>query len=83
MTYPIFVYSKIVTNRYSLDDAKKLSYVTTLYQRVGDNMTQESASESLVSTLQGFNMQADEAESIVDKFNEVANNFAIGSDGIG
>ena len=56
---------------YSLDDAKKLSDVTTLYQRVGDNMTQESASESLVSTLQGFNMQADEAESIVDKFNEV------------
>ena len=83
MTYPIFVYSKIVKNRYSLDDAKKLSDVTTLYQRVGDNMTQESASESLVSTLQGFNMQADEAESIVDKFNEVANNFAIGSDGIG
>ena len=68
---------------WSLDDAKKLSDVTTLYQRVGDNMTQESASESLVSTLQGFNMQADEAESIVDKFNEVANNFAIGSDGIG
>jgi DNA repair exonuclease SbcCD ATPase subunit len=56
---------------WSLDDAKKLSDVTTLYQRVGDNMTQESASESLVSTLQGFNMQADEAESIVDKFNEV------------
>lgn len=71
MTYPIFVCSKIVTNRYSLDDAEKLSDVTTLYQRVGDNMTQESASESLVSTLQGFNMQADEAESIVDKFNEV------------
>lgn len=68
---------------WSLDDAKKLSDVTTLYQRVGDNMTQESASKSLVSTLQGFNMQADEAESIVDKCNEVANNFAIGSDGIG
>ena len=83
MTYPIFIYLKIVTNRYSLDGAKKLSDVTTLYQRVGDNMTQESASESLVSTLQGFNMQADEAESIVDKCNEVANNFAIGSDGIG
>ena len=68
---------------WGLNDAKKLSDVTTLYQRVGDNMTQESASESLVSTLQGFNMQADEAESIVDKFNEVANNYAIGSDGIG
>ena len=68
---------------WGLNDAKKLSDVTTLYQRVGDDMTQESASESLVSTLQGFNMQADEAESIVDKFNEVANNYAIGSDGIG
>ena len=37
-------------------------------------MTQETASQSLVSTLQGFNMQADQAESIVDKLNEV--NFA-------
>lgn len=59
---------------YGLDDAKKLSDITTLYQKVGDNMTQETASKSLVSTLQGFDMQADQAESIVDKFNEV--NFA-------
>ena len=68
---------------YDLNEAKTLSDVTTLYQKVGDNMTQETASQSLVSTLQGFNMQADQAESIVDKFNEVANNYAIGSDGIG
>lgn len=59
---------------YDLNEAKTLSDVTTLYQKVGDNMTQETASQSLVSTLQGFNMQADQAESIVDKFNEV--NFA-------
>lgn len=68
---------------FSLEDAKQLSDVTTLYERVGDNMTQETASQSLISTLQGFNMQADEALSIVDKFNEVGNKFAIGSDGIG
>ena len=68
---------------YSLEDAKQLSDVTTLYERVGDNMTQETASQSLISTLQGFNMQADEALSIVDKFNQVGNKFAIGSDGIG
>lgn len=68
---------------YSLEDAKKLSDITTLYQRVGDNMTQESASESLVSTLQGFKLGAEEAEHIVNAFNEVGNNFAIGSDGIG
>ena len=56
---------------YSLDDSKKLSDITTLYQRVGDNMTQEKASESLVSTLQGFKLDADEATHIVDAFNEV------------
>lgn len=68
---------------YSLKEAKQLSDVTTLYQNVGDNMTQESASESLVSTLQGFKLNADQAQHIVDAFNEVGNNFAIGSDGIG
>ncbi len=68
---------------YTLEDSKKLSDITTLYQRVGDNMTQEKASESLVSTLQGFKLEADEAGHIVDAFNEVGNNFAIGSDGIG
>lgn len=68
---------------YSFEDSKILSDITTLYQRVGDNMTQQSASESLVSTLQGFHIAANDAEHIVDSFNEVGNNFAIGSDGIG
>ena len=44
-------------------------------------MTQETASESLVSTLKGFQMDADEALSIVDKFNEVANNYSIDTAG--
>ena len=56
---------------YNLDQAKKLSDATTLYQRVGDNMTQETASESLISTLQGYQLDASEVESIVDKYNEV------------
>lgn len=68
---------------YTLEDSKSLADLTTLYQRVGDNMTQESASQSLVSTLQGFKMTAEEANHIVDAFNEVGNTFAIGSDGIG
>lgn len=68
---------------YNLKDAKQLSDMTTLYQNVGDNMTQEKASESMVSTLQGFQLATDQAEHIVDSFNEVGNNFAIGSDGIG
>ncbi len=59
---------------YSLDEAKQLSDMTTLLQKVGDNMTQESSSEGLISTLRGFKMQASEAQKIVDVANEV--NFA-------
>ena len=68
---------------YNLEESKYLSDMTTLYQNVGDNMTQESASKSLVSTLQGFELDASEAGNIVDKFNEVANNYAIDTAGIG
>lgn len=68
---------------YNLQDSKYLSDMTTLYQKVGDNMTQETASENLVSTLQGFKLKAKDAGSIVDKFNEVANTEAIDTKGIG
>ena len=68
---------------YSVDDAEKLARVTQLYQTVGDNMTQESASESLISTMKGFQLETDEAERVVDRINEVANHFAIDTAGIG
>lgn len=68
---------------YGLKDAEELSDKTTLYQKVGDNMTQETASSSLISTLKGFQFDASEAGHIIDSFNEVGNKFAIGSDGIG
>lgn len=68
---------------YSVDQAENLARVTTLFKTVGDNMTADDASSYLVSTLQGFQMNADEAIDIVDKYNEVANNFAIDTAGIG
>lgn len=68
---------------YSVDDAEELARITTLFQTVGDNMTQETASQSMVSTLKGFQMDASEAIDIVDKFNEVANNYSIDTEGIG
>lgn len=68
---------------YNIEDAEELARVTTLFQKVGDNMTQESASQSLVSMLQGFQMDASQSERIVDSVNEVANNFAIDTAGIG
>ena len=68
---------------YSVDDAEKLAEVTTLFRTVGDNMTSEDSSSYLISTLKGFGKAADEAESIVDVYNEVANNWAIDTAGIG
>lgn len=61
---------------FGLEDSKYLSDITTLYQKVGDNMTQESASQGLVSTLQGFQLDASEAGSVLDKINEVAKMLA-------
>lgn len=67
---------------YSFEDSKELSDLTTLIQRVGDNMTQESSSEGLISTLQGFQLTADAAQKIVDITNEVANTQPIDTAGI-
>lgn len=67
---------------YKLDDAKKLSGATSLLQKVGDNMTQESASSGLISTLKGFQMNADEVTKVVDVVNEVANTEPIDTAGI-
>lgn len=68
---------------YSVDEAEELARVTTLFKNVGDNMSAETASEYMISALQGFQMAADDAEHIVDAYNEVANNFAIDTAGIG
>lgn len=67
---------------YGLDDAKELSDMTTLLSRVGDNMTQESSSEGLISTLRGFKLQANDAKKIVDVANQVANTEPIDTAGI-
>ena len=70
-------------NGYSIPDAKQLAEISQLYKNVGDGIDIDEANESLISTLKGFKLEADEAEHIVDVFNEVSNNEAISSAGIG
>lgn len=70
-------------NGYNIPDSKELARVSQLYQNVGDNIDIQSADESLISTLKGFRLKTDQAEHIVDVFNEVSNNEAISSSGIG
>lgn len=68
---------------FSIPESEELARTTQLYVNVGDNMSAETASENLISTLQGFQLEAEDSERIIDMFNEVANNFAIDTKGIG
>jgi TP901 family phage tail tape measure protein len=75
---------------YSFEESQGLAEVANIYAVVGDEIEGvEDATQSLVSTLAAFrheigDMSNDEfALSIVDKMNEVANNYAISSGGLG
>lgn len=69
---------------YSIDESAKLAEAALLYKNVGDGIEDISeASESIISTMKAFNIEASDAITIVDKFNIVGNNFAISSAGIG
>lgn len=69
---------------YDINEAQQLAEVANIYKVVGDEIASiDVASQSVISTLTAFGIEASEAMSIVDKFNEVGNNFAISSGGIG
>lgn len=69
---------------HTLTDASSLADAAIVYKNVGDGIEDISvASESIISTMQAFGVEAKDAMSIVDSFNNVGNNFAISSKGIG
>ena len=70
-------------NGYGLPDSEELARVALIYKNVGDGIDIDAANESLISTLRGFRLEAEDAMHIIDVFNEVSNNEAITSSGIG
>lgn len=75
---------------YGFEDAQGLAEVANIYAVVGDEIEGvEGATESLISTMAAFKDEmngmsnTDFAMSIIDKFNEIGNNFSISSGGIG
>lgn len=75
---------------YSFEDSQGLAEVANIYAVVGDEIDSvEDATKSLISTMAAFKGEADGlsnsdfALSVVDKMNEVSNNFAISSGGLG
>ena len=69
---------------YGLEDAEKLADAAIVYKNVGAGIEDiGTASESIIATMQAFAIPAEQVMSIVDRFNEVGNNFAISSKGVG
>ena len=69
---------------YNIEEAASLAEAALVYKNVGDGIEDITiATESLISTLKAFGIEANSAMNIVDMFNEVGNNFAISSSGIG
>lgn len=75
---------------YSFTDSQDLAKVANIYSVVGDEIDSiDTATKSIISTMTAFSSemdssmsQGDFALSIIDKFNEVGNNYAISSGGI-
>lgn len=65
---------------FSTKEARELADVTALFQQVGDNMTQESASSALITSMKGFGLNVEDAMHIVDAFNNVADHMPIATD---
>ena len=69
---------------YTLEESSQLADAAIVYKNVGDGIEDiGEASESVISTMKAFGIETSDAMLIVDKFNEVGNNFAISSKGVG
>lgn len=61
-------------------DSMKLGKIASMYQNVADQeLTAGEAANFIVSQMKAYNMEAKDAEHIIDAVNEVSNNFAVSS----
>lgn len=71
---------------YSIKEASELARNTAIYSNVGD-MDIDSATEHMISSIKAweseFNSEVEASTAIVDRYNEIGNNFAISSAEIG
>lgn len=68
---------------FKFDESAELAEIATTYKTVGDLESIDTATEHLISTLKGFNIEANNAREVIDILNEVSNNYAISAGGIG
>ena len=69
---------------YTMSESADMAKTAIVYKNVADGLdTVEAATESIISTMKAFGVESKDTMGIVDRFNEVGNNFAITSAGIG
>lgn len=72
--------TEFVKSGYNEEQSASLAKIATMYQNVADSeITAGESSAYLISQMKAFNITANDAISIIDKTNEVANRFAVSS----
>ena len=65
---------------YNESDSAELARIAALYQNIADSeMTAGESADFIISQMKAFNIDASDAESIINKVNEVSNNYAVSS----
>ncbi|MFR3009623.1 MAG: phage tail tape measure protein, partial [Pseudoruminococcus massiliensis] len=67
---------------YDINASSQLAKVSSIYQNVGE-VDSETAVKDIVTALKAYNINVDDAISIVDKFNKLGNEFAVSSSSLG
>ena len=69
---------------YSMSESADMAKTAIIYRNVADGLdTVEEATQSIISTMKAFGIESSDTMGIIDRFNEVGNNFSITSAGIG
>ena len=62
---------------YSMEEAASMAETAIVYKNVADGLdTVEESTESIISTMKAFGIEANDTMSIIDKYNEVGRIFA-------
>ena len=67
---------------YSLTDSEQLSKLSSIYANVGE-VGDSTAVSDMVTAMKAFNIQASDAEKIINSYNRLGNEFAVSSADIG
>lgn len=67
---------------YSMDESANLSKISSIYANVGE-VDDKTAVSDLVTVMKAYNVQYDDALTIVDKYNKLGNEFATSAKDLG